>query len=222
MSSETSNPRGGSLTTRAAVVAGVALAGLAAVYGMGGLGDNAQTIDVGSQPGTAHTLETVAQPPSDKLNSGEMRAFVFRKEPQPIDAFSFVDGSEQPMSMADFKGKVVLLNLWATWCAPCRKEMPDLDRLQRDMGSDDFEVVALSLDRSGLEASQKFLDDIGIQHLKTYIDATSRASKPLRVVGMPTTILVDREGRELGRLIGPAKWDHPDAKRLIQAAIDPS
>jgi thiol-disulfide isomerase/thioredoxin len=114
----------------------------------------------------------------------------------------------------------VLLNLWATWCAPCREEMPSLDRLQKDLGSDKFEVVALSLDRKGAEASQKFLDETKVSSLKLYVDASAKQGTTLKIVGMPTTILIDKEGRELGRLAGPAEWDSEDAKRLITAAIE--
>src|SRR5262249_13752068 len=115
--------------------------------------------------------------------------------------------------------KVVLLNLWATWCLPCRKEMPSLERLQAALGSDKFEVVALSVDRKGLEASKRFLDDIKVEKLGLYVDATARASSDLRVVGLPAMLLIDAEGGEIGRLLGPAEWDGEDAKRLIGAAV---
>jgi thiol-disulfide isomerase/thioredoxin len=113
----------------------------------------------------------------------------------------------------------VLLNLWATWCAPCRKEMPALDRLQKALGSDGFEVVALNLDRGGVETAKKFLDQIKIEALKLYADPSTRASTELNAVGMPTTILIDRDGRELGRIVGPAEWDGADAQRLIAASL---
>ena len=115
----------------------------------------------------------------EPLNTGEMSNFVFKSAPEPLADVAFVDGDGKPMTLADFKGKSVLLNLWATWCAPCRKEMPGLDRLQAELGSDKFEVVALSVDRAGVEASQKFLDQINVKSLKTYVDATAqgRASR---------------------------------------------
>lgn len=216
MSNDTSNEaKGLSFAARTGIAAVFAVIGFAAVYVMLAPHDNAS-----EGPGVAHNVPANADPQtSERLNSGEMQAFVYKSKPEAIEAFEFTDKNERPMTLADFKGKVVLLNLWATWCAPCRKEMPDLDRLQGDMGSDNFEVVALSLDRGGINASQKFLDDINIKHLATYVDASSKASKPLRVIGMPTTLLIDKEGRELGRLIGPAKWDSDDAKRLIEAAL---
>ena len=121
--------------------------------------------------------------------------------------------------MADWRGKVVLLNLWATWCLPCRKEMPSLDRLQKEMGSDKFEVVAISVDRKGAAASKKFLDETQVERLALYVDATARLSSELRVVGLPATLLLDTQGREIGRLLGGAEWDSEDAKRLIHSAL---
>ncbi|MGE0023353.1 MAG: TlpA family protein disulfide reductase [Hyphomicrobium sp.] len=142
-------------------------------------------------------------------------AFVYTKTPQPLADVNFVDGTGAPKTLADFRGKTVLLNLWATWCAPCREEMPSLDRLQRELGSDTFEVVALAVDRTGLESARKFLDSIGVTSLALYADPTTRSGSALRAVGMPTTILIDPEGREIGRLPGPAAWDSAEAKALI-------
>ena len=132
---------------------------------------------------------------------------------------AFTDAEGKPRTLADWKGRVVLLNLWATWCAPCRKEMPQLENLQKELGSDKFEVVALSVDRTGIAGAKKFLDQIKVERLGVYADATARAGSALRAIGMPTTLLIDREGREVGRLIGPAEWDSADAKRLIEAAL---
>ena len=146
----------------------------------------------------------------------EMTAFRFHPEPREIANVRFVDGSGAARSLSDWKGKVAL-NLWATWCAPCRKEMPALDRLQKALGSDVFEVVPLNLDRGGVETAKKFLDQIKNEALKLYADPSTRASTELNAVGMPTTILIDRDGRELGRIVGPAEWDGAGAQRLIAA-----
>ena len=148
-----------------------------------------------------------------------MIKFVFRKTPEPIAELAFVDGTGALKSLADFKGRVVLLNVWATWCLPCRKEMPALDRLQNELGSDKFEVVALSVDRAGVEASRKFLDGIKVSSLKLYVDPTAKMGSVLKVFGMPTTILIDAEGREVGRLTGEAEWDSEDAKKLVKATL---
>ena len=113
----------------------------------------------------------------------------------------------------------MLLNVWATWCAPCREEMPALDKLQAALGSDKFQVVALAVDKSGIAGAKKFLADIKAEKLEPYADPTAKEGTRLKVIGMPTTILIDREGREIGRLIGPAHWDSPEAKRLIEAQL---
>ena len=123
------------------------------------------------------------------------------------------------MSLASFKGKVVLLNIWATWCAPCREEMPGLDKLQAELGSDKFEVVALAIDKSGSAGAKKFLTDTKATRLAVFADPTAKEGTRLKVIGMPTTILIDELGREVGRLIGPAHWDSAEAKKLIEAQL---
>jgi thiol-disulfide isomerase/thioredoxin len=152
---------------------------------------------------------------------GEMAAFLVHAPAKPIATFTFQDETGASKTLADFKGRVVLLNLWATWCAPCRKEMPSLSQLQKDLGSKDFEVVALSLDIKGLAASSAFLKEVGADNLKTYSDATSKALGTLQALGLPATILIDREGMEVGRLLGPAEWASEEAKALIATVIKP-
>jgi thiol-disulfide isomerase/thioredoxin len=149
-----------------------------------------------------------------------MAAFVFRKAPETLPPFKFQDAEGRERSLADWRGKVVLLNLWATWCLPCRKEMPSLDRLQKELGSGKFEVVAISVDRKGLDASKKFLAEAQVERLALYVDPTARLNSDLRAVGLPATLLIDREGREIGRLLGPAEWDSDDALRLIRTMIE--
>ena len=126
----------------------------------------------------------------------------------PNVGFAGADGGAR--SLADFRGKVVLLNIWATWCVPCRREIPSLDRLQAELGGPDFEVIALSIDRGGAEVVREFYDEVGVSGLALYVDDSGQAAPALNVVGLPTTLLIDAEGRELGRLVGPAEWDAPD------------
>jgi thiol-disulfide isomerase/thioredoxin len=145
--------------------------------------------------------------------------FAVHQTPVPVPEISFEDGDGQPSTLADFRGKIVLLNIWATWCAPCRKEMPTLDRLQAELGGPDFEVVALSMDRKGPDAVRKFFAEIGIQHLALNIDRTSQAMFTLGAYGLPLTLLIDREGREVGRLIGPAEWDSPEMVTFIRSHL---
>jgi thiol-disulfide isomerase/thioredoxin len=196
-----------------------ALTGFGAVYVMARATDNGavgRATAAGPQlaqaaPGTVADRQTLAR--------GEMIRFVFKREPEPAPELAFVDGTGAARTLKDFKGRVVLLNLWATWCLPCRKEMPALDRLQTELGSDKFEVVALSVDRAGVEASRKFLDSIKVAGLKLYVDPTAKMNGVLKVFGMPTTILIDAEGREVGRLTGEAEWASEDAKKLIRAVL---
>jgi len=146
--------------------------------------------------------------------------FAMHDEPRPVQEVTFVDGDARDLSLADFSGKVVLLNIWATWCAPCRHEMPTLDRLQAELGGPDFEVIALSIDRKGASAVTAFYEEIGIEALQLYIDQSGAAQRALQVVGIPTTLLLDRDGKELGRLAGPAEWDSPEMVGFLRGLID--
>ncbi len=227
-STDTGARRG--LTTEFAVAVLAAVLGFSAVYATIGRSGKPQAEAVpppgpkaaadaagAAQIPTAPSVSAAAE--TAKLNTGQMTAFVFKKAPEPLPEITFTDGAGKPMTLADFRGRTVLLNLWATWCPPCRKEMPDLDRLQQELGSDRFQVLALSVDRQGVETARKFLDGINVRHLTLYIDPTARAATTLKAVGMPTTILIDAEGREIGRLVGPAEWHSADAKRLIGASM---
>ena len=153
------------------------------------------------------------------LATGSLAAFLVRPERKALPDIAFEDGSGKPLKLSDWKGRVVLINLWATWCAPCRKEMPDLARLQKELGSDQFEVVAISVDRKGAEASSAFLKETGADNLKLYVEPTTRIVGELQSAGLPATILVDRQGREIGRLLGPAHWAAPEALALVKAAL---
>jgi thiol-disulfide isomerase/thioredoxin len=162
-------------------------------------------------------------PPAETGKEGlgpRVTAFVKKAVPEAAADVTFQGPDGQPVKLSDFKGKTVLLNLWATWCAPCRKEMPALDRLQKVLGSDKFEVVALAVDRAGAAAAKKFLDDIKVESLKLYVDPTAKAGTGLKALGLPTTILIDKDGREIGRMAGPAEWDDEESKALIQALLD--
>ena len=168
----------------------------------------------------AASFPAVAAGDRPSYNRGTMTAFVMRKEPVALPDIAFKDGQGNPVTLADWRGRVVLINLWATWCAPCRREMPALDRLQVKLGGDDFEVLAISVDRKGAEASAKFLSETGAENLALYVDETFKVARDLKAPGLPVTILVDRQGREIGRVTGPAEWDSEDALALIGAAIE--
>jgi thiol-disulfide isomerase/thioredoxin len=198
-----------------------ALAAFAAVYVMVGRPDNERRAAPGEesavQAGKPGALP--AGPGGNVLSTGAMTTFVFKETPAPLADVGFLDGKGVPVSLKNWRGKVVLLNLWATWCAPCREEMPALDRLQEALGSDKFQVVALAVDKAGLEGARKFLRETKAEGLKLFADPTARVGTQLKVIGMPTTILIDGLGREIGRLVGPAAWDSAEAKRLIEAFL---
>lgn len=153
------------------------------------------------------------------LATGALAAFLVKAERKPVINAAFADGGGAAKSLGDWKGKVLLVNLWATWCAPCRKEMPALAQLQKEMGSDQFEVVAISVDRKGVEASAAFLKETGAENLKLYVEPSLTILNDLQAIGLPATLLIDRQGREIGRLLGPADWASPEAIALIKAAL---
>jgi thiol-disulfide isomerase/thioredoxin len=140
-------------------------------------------------------------------------------KPKAIPELRFVDGAGRALSLADFRGKVVLLNIWATWCAPCREEMPALDRLQAQLGGERFQVVALSVDQQGAPIARKFYGEVGIKALPLYVDPSAKAAFTLEAPGLPATLLVDRAGREIGRHLGPVKWDAPEVVEQLRRAI---
>lgn len=147
---------------------------------------------------------------------GGLGPFVAHPAPVAMPALAFTDIEGKALNIADFKGKVVLLNLWATWCGPCVEEMPSLDRLQAQLGTQDFSVAALSIDREGLSLVKPFIEKLGIRNLLIYLDTSHAAMRALKIRGLPTTLLIDRDGREIGRLEGAASWDSPAAEAFIR------
>ena len=145
--------------------------------------------------------------------------FVAHAEPRPTADVRFADADGRERSLAEHKSKVVLLNLWATWCVPCRTEMPALDRLQVALGGPAFEVVAISLDRSGSERVRRFYGETGLKQIGIHLDPSGKALRDLNAFGLPTTLLLDAEGREVGRLTGPAEWDAPKMVAFLRDRI---
>ena len=143
-------------------------------------------------------------------------------EPKPAPQLTFQDAAGNQLSLDDFRGQVVVLNLWATWCAPCRREMPSLDRLQAKYGGDGLQVIPLSVDRGKPGQIETFYDEVGVEHLKIYRDPTAAASRALGAFGLPTTVVFDREGREVGRVLGPDEWDSDAALTVLRAIMGPS
>lgn len=207
-----------SAATYAFAIAVALLAGFGTVYWLSTPSDNRSDASSSAGSPTGEAAGTGAGPLSG-LNTGAMTAFVIRPEPAVVPDLAFDKPDGSSMTSADLKGKVVLLNIWATWCVPCREEMPQLNALQSELGGDGFEVVALNIDKGGPEKAEQFLEETGATDLTNYYDPGGKIFAKLRAVGMPTTLLIDPEGREMGRLVGPADWASPEAKALVEAAI---
>jgi thiol-disulfide isomerase/thioredoxin len=138
--------------------------------------------------------------------------------PAPIEPFFDADGNE--VSLHQFGGKVVLLNLWATWCAPCVQELPSLDRLQAQLGGDRFQVVAVSVDRRGADAVRPFFEKLGIAHLPIYVEPKNQLAQTLGLQVLPSTIVIAPHGLMVGNIIGAVEWDAPEAQALLRFYID--
>ena len=138
----------------------------------------------------------------------------------PAPLTPILDAKGRMLNLSNFRGKVVLLNFWATWCAPCVREMPALDRLQAALGGDKFMVLALSIDREGLEMITPFFKQLGLRSLSVFLDPQGKALKPFGVRGMPTSYIIDHRGRIAGELMGPAEWDTDEAKALMRYYIE--
>jgi thiol-disulfide isomerase/thioredoxin len=220
MTSNNSKPHPSSSRKKAFGIVAVGLAvAVSGVYAMLGSNGNEEVAGNGTDVNVSSSAGSADGGLNKSLSTGALAAFVFKKDRPEVVSGDFKDADGKTIDMSNWKGRVALVNLWATWCGPCRAEMPHLAKLQALYGSDQFEVVALSVDLKGAEASAAFLKEIKADNLALYVDQTTRAMKKLGAIGLPATILVDRNGREIGRLIGPADWAGDDAKRLIEAAI---
>jgi thiol-disulfide isomerase/thioredoxin len=146
--------------------------------------------------------------------------FTPTEPPQPAPGTAFTDGEGRSLTIADFHGRVILLNLWATWCEPCVREMPSLDRLQAAMGGKDFTIVLVSQDRGGAHTVDPFYAKLGMKALKPYLDPKSALGQTFEVRGLPTSILIDRDGNEVGRLEGAEAWDGAKPQALIRWYVE--
>jgi thiol-disulfide isomerase/thioredoxin len=197
-----------------ACLAGAAV-GLAGVYGIAAFQRNPNEA---ACPGTAEIARRVA--PHAR---GEVAAVAAASEPKRLPELAFTDADGKPRTLADWRGKTVLLNLWATWCVPCRKEMPALDELQAKLGGEGFEVVAVNIDTRNPDKPRAWLKDVGVNRLAYYADPSAKIFQELKSIGkafgMPTTLLIDPQGCEIAALAGPAEWASEDALKLVQAAL---
>jgi thiol-disulfide isomerase/thioredoxin len=200
-----------------AVLIGTAI-GFAGVYGIGGLKRNA-TGDTACRP--AVDLARKLAP----LAHGEVAALTMATTPLRLPDLTFEGADGKPRKLSDWRGRTVLLNLWATWCVPCRKEMPALESLQAKLGGPDFEVVAVNIDTRDPEKPKNFLKEANLSRLAYFSDQKAKIFQDLkgigRALGMPTSVLLDGRGCEIATIAGPAEWDSEDAIKLITAALKP-
>ncbi len=199
----------------AAVAAVAGFAVLAAIYGVVGASRNL------GEPACRAALDVARR--VEPFARGEVAAVRLADAARRLPDLAFHDASGQPKSLADWHGRTVLLNLWATWCVPCRKEMPALDALQAKLGGPDFEVVAVNIDTRNLDKPKSFLQEVGVSHLSYYSDSNAKVFQDLKAIGkaigMPTTLLVDPNGCEIASLAGPAEWASDDGVKLVSAAL---
>jgi thiol-disulfide isomerase/thioredoxin len=198
-----------------AIVAGLA-AGLAGIYGIGGFKPNASTT-CSANAALLQKLKPLAR--------GEVAAVAVPDRSQLLPDLGFRDAEGKQKHLADWRGRTVLLNLWATWCVPCRKEMPALDALQQKAGGPDFQVVTVNIDTRDTDKPKAWLKEVGVSHLDYFADSSGKVFQELKAIGrafgMPTTLLIDANGCELGTIAGPAEWASDDAIKLIEAARKP-
>src|SRR5450432_918119 len=200
-----------------AVLIGAVL-GFAGVYGIGGLKRNASG-DPACRPAVAISSKIAP------LAHGEVAALTMATAPLRLPNLAFWDADGKPKKLSDWRGRMVLVNLWATWCVPCRKEMPALESLQTRLGGPDFEVVAVNIDTRDPEKPKNFLKDANLTRLGYFNDQKAKVFQDLksigRALGMPTSVLVDGRGCVIATIAGPAEWDSDDAIKLISATIKP-
>lgn len=171
----------------------------------------------GAATGAALALSSKSAPPSLRGGFGEYQPAA---DPTPAPSVAFLAPDGTSIKLDAFNGRVVVLNFWATWCAPCIKELPALDRLNASLDPDQAHVVLVSIDRKGVEVAQPFLTDLGIDSLSTHADPQAELARSLGALGLPTTVILDRQGRVRGRLQGDAEWDSPEAKALVRYYIE--
>jgi thiol-disulfide isomerase/thioredoxin len=197
-----------------AAVAGV-FAGLAGVYGIGGFMRNAGDPDCGPAAAIARRVGPLAR--------GEVAAMAIAESPLRMPDVGFHDLAGTERRLSEWHGRTVLLNLWATWCIPCRKEMPALDALEGALGGEHFEVVAVNIDTRDLNKPRTWLQDVGVTRLAYYADPSAKVFQDIklagRAFGLPTTVLVDPAGCEIGTAAGPAEWASQDGLTLVRAAL---
>ena len=149
--------------------------------------------------------------------------FVVQKPPRQLTDFTFLDGSGRSLTLKDFRGTFILINVWATWCPPCKEEMASLDHLALLLANKNIKVVPISIDVSGALVVRSFYERLGLENLSIYVDPSTKVMHALAIIGVPTTLLIGRDGREIGRMVGPAQWDAPaSVKHISEIAGSPT
>jgi thiol-disulfide isomerase/thioredoxin len=158
-----------------------------------------------------------------ELREGDMKKLNFHSEPKEVSQVAFtLEDETGSATLADYQGKYVLLNFWATWCAPCRAEMPMLSALQDEFGGDDFEVLTLATGRNSPKGIEKFFADAGITNLPRHQDHKQALARQMGVLGLPVTIILNPEGQEIARLLGDAEWNSDSARAIVAALLAPT
>jgi thiol-disulfide isomerase/thioredoxin len=165
----------------------------------------------------ANTAFAIDTSELEDLKMGDMRKLAWASPNTPISSISYYNGDGQETNLSQYQGKTLVLNLWATWCAPCRKEMPSLSELQKQLGDDTFTVVTIATMRNSPKSIQEFFDKIDVENLSQYNDPKGALSRSMGVLGLPTTLIVSKSGHEIGRLLGDADWASPEAIELMSA-----
>jgi len=153
------------------------------------------------------------------LREGSMMKLAVLDAPAEVSTTAFTDRDGGEHLLSDWKGRITLVNFWATWCAPCRKELPALDALNRDLGGTDFAVVTIAAGRNALPGITRLFDEVGVKTLPVYLDPKLQLSRDMGVMGLPVSLLLDRNGREIARMSGDAEWDSESARAIIAALI---
>jgi len=161
----------------------------------------------------------VAEPAWAAVLEGDMRKLVVHDSPRAVSQATFTDAGGRQVTLADWRGKVVIVNFWATWCPPCRKEMPSLDALRGEFGGPRFDVVAVATGRNALPAIERLYAEIGIRDLPVWLDARSPLARESAVLGLPATLVIDAQGREIARMVGEADWHGPAARALVRELL---
>ena len=193
---------------------------VAAIAAIAGFLAMTLAVRFGGPPSAEIQVVNAPSPAAADAQAGTgLEKLVHVKPPKALPEVAFTDAAGAEHKLSEWKGKIVLINLWATWCAPCKKEMPSLSRLQAKLGGADFTVLPISLDRGGPDKPGKYLAASKLDNLPLYLDSTNATLQTLAAPGLPLSVLLDREGREIARMAGPAEWDSAEAETIIKDAI---